>query len=357
MNVAYCSMGSLLAELHGLFPPALIGDAGLERLYALTRRLPFCVTDQRFGFEFHLCDPNPTADFFVIASPETRLADFFGCLNQRAEYGLIGPDFATFLAEQSGPAPKSFLARTNKGIILEYDLAGSPPGAYGIPGIFISSRNGPEIISADLTEDPDALVEALWSAAGWEPNSAETRQVKRACVALAASAIGVAHAGIMPGRRGRAVRLVTRSVDVDKVPAALEQVRWPGDPYKPAAVIADFAGLVYPRVGIDLDITPSGVLPRLGLEFSRIIEPSRPEERFRLDRAGWKPAIDRLEESGWCLPAKADGLRAWPRLDTFFGRDGVYQVRQIINHFKMVIDPGAVFAKAYAGMDVRRVAP
>ncbi len=40
MNVAEGSFGEFLAELRNLFPPALVGDSGWERLMALAHRLP-----------------------------------------------------------------------------------------------------------------------------------------------------------------------------------------------------------------------------------------------------------------------------------------------------------------------------
>ena len=357
MSAVYYSLGSLLGELRSTFPPSLIGDPGWDRLSALTRRLPFCVTDERFGFEFDLSDPRPMADFFVVAAPETCLAEFYLHQAANADPSLIGTDFTAFLAEQSRTTPASFLARMNKGIILEYDLARADPGVFGIPGIFISTRDSLEPSPEDLHEDPDALAAALRSAAGWEPDTAETRQIRQVCAALAASGIGVAHAGVMPGRAERAVRLVARGAGAAGIPGALEQAGWEGDLSRVDAVLSDFTGLVNPRVGIDLDIDKSGVLPRLGLEFFRMIEGPGWEEYFRPDPAGWRPSIDRLEENNWCLSAKAEGLREWPRLELFFGRDGVYHIRRIINHLKVVIDPHAIFAKAYTGMDVRRVTP
>lgn len=355
MNVAYCSFGALSEEVRSLFPSTLIGDPGWERLSPLARRLPFCVTGHRFGFEFHLNDPDPTADFFVIASPETRLADFYRCLDASAEPRLIGTGFAAFLAEQSRSGRDSFLVRANKGIMLEYDLARSPPGDHDVPGIFISTRGDQERDPANLQQDPDGLVSALQSAAGWDPDADETRQVRQVCDALASLGIGIGHAGVMPGRAERIIRLVARSVEGTIVPEALEQMKWPGDPSKPVAILAAFAGLVYPRVWIDIDVSPSGALPRLGLEFSRMLQGTRLEESFRLDTVGWKAPIDRLEEEGWCLPAKAEGLREWPRVEIFFGRDGMYEIRQTINHFKVVMDPKTVFAKAYVGVDVRQI--
>ena len=41
-------------------------------------------------------------------------------------------------------------------------------------------------------------------------------------------------------------------------------------------------------------------------------------------------------------------------MEFFFGRDGVYKVRQTVNHIKLVIERGTVTAKGYAGMDVVR---
>ena len=143
MEVAYDSLGSLLRDLRGLFPPALIGDSGWERLNALTRHLPFCVADSRFGFEFHLYDPFPTADFFVIASPKTRLAEFYGQQSEEIAPVLAGNAFVAFIAEQARDS-QSFLTRLGRGIILEYDLAMSSPGRYNVPGVslwLVETRN------------------------------------------------------------------------------------------------------------------------------------------------------------------------------------------------------------------------
>ena len=354
MSAEYSSFGSLLEDLRSLFPDALLGGSGWERLQPLTNRLPVCAADSRFGFEFHLCDPNPTADFFVISALHTRLAEFYRRLSEETAAGLVGADFTAFLDEQAR-YPDSFLTRTGKGIILEYDLSRSPPGKYGVPGIFIVTGGYPEADPVELYEDPAALVAALRSVAGWDPDIAESRHVERACAALADCGVYVSHAGVMPGRAGRAIRLVALGVDGAKVVEGLRRVQWPGDPSQAMAMLSEFAGLVSPRCGLGISITPEGVLPRLDLELSRKRKQGSPKhELFRLDRLGWKLPIDRLEQRGWCLSAKADGLREWPRLDMLFGWDGMYQVRQIINHFKVVIDRGTVYSKAYVGMDVRR---
>ena len=353
MNAEYSSFGSLLEDLRSLFPAALLGGSGWERLQPLTDRLPVCAADSRFGFEFRLSDPRPTADFFVISSPHTRLAEFYRRLTEEAAVGLAGTDFTAFL-DQQARHPDSFLTRTGKGIILEYDLSRSPPGQYGVPGIFLVPGGNPQPDPVELYEDPAALVAALRSVSGWAPDVAESRHVERACAALADCGVYVSHAGVMPGRAERAIRLVALGVGGAKLAEGLRRVRWPGDPSRVMAILSEFAGLVSPSHGLGIDITRDGVLPRFDLELTRKREGPDRRESFRLDRPGWKLPIDRLEERGWCLPAKAEGLREWPHLDMFLGQDGMYQVRQTINHFKVVLDRGTVYSKAYVAMDVRR---
>ena len=354
VNAEYDSFGGLLDDLRGLFPAALLGDSGWDRLRPLASRLPACTADSRFGFEFHLCDAEPTADFFVICSPQSSLAEYFWCRTGETAARLLGTNLAEFLGEQSRRSD-SFLARTGKGLILEYDLSRYAPGQHGEPGVFIVPGGLAEPDPLELYEDPAALVAALRSIAGWDVDFAESRHVERVCAALSDCGVYVSHAGVMPGRAGRAIRLVALGVDCSKVAEALWRVRWPGDPARANAVLSEFAGLVSPRCGLGIGVTAEGVLPRVDLELSRKRSRGSPRgEAFRLDRAGWKLPIDLLEKTAWCLSAKAEGLRQWPRLDMFFGRDGMYQVRQIINHFKVVVDRGSVYAKAYVGMDVRR---
>ena len=64
--------------------------------------------------------------------------------------------------------------------------------------------------------------------------------------------------------------------------------------------------------------------------------------------------IERLTDRRWCVPAKAEGLRAWPRAERLLGPHGAYRVYQYINHIKAVVDHGRIAAKAYAAMVVRR---
>ena len=350
MSPAYSSLGCLLEELRSLFPPALIGDPGWERLEALTRHLPIYTTDARFGFEFDLCDANPTADFCAVVPPGSRTAAFYQDYSEETASGLAGPSFGPFLRQQ-GDDPHSLLTRTGASIILEYDLAHVPPGRHGSPGIFVvtrpSSQEAALHIHEAIHDDPAELVAALESAAGWGRGVVDMLQIERVWAAMAGAGI-VAQAGVMPGRGQGTVRLIIQGVRSANVAGMLERLQWNGDSSLAVSALSDLAALVKPQTGLSIDVTAQGVSPRLGLELFR------PVEWYQTDRAGWKLLFDRLVEKEWCLQTKANGLAEWPGIEFFFGRDGVYKVRQTVNHIKLVIEQGAVRVKGYAGMDVQR---
>ena len=85
-------------------------------------------------------------------------------------------------------------------------------------------------------------------------------------------------------------------------------------------------------IAVSLDVSARGTGPRLGLELYR------PLKWFAVDRTGWRPFIARLEELGWCLPAKAEGLRRWPGAERLRGNAEIHLVRQGINHVKAVVE-------------------
>ena len=332
-----------------MFPPALLDGAGWERLLALAHRLPIHVADDRFGFEFDLCDPDPEADFCVVPLPGSRLAEFYVRQGELAPPDSAAAALGSFLAEQAGGS-QGLLCGGKGGVILEYDLVGSSSDPPASPGIFIVPREGQdESAIEELFGDPVPLAAALWAVAGKPPDADLLREMRRVYQALR-SASAVSQAGIMPGRGLRAVRLIIQSRSVEDAVAVLARLRWPGSPADAADVCAAMAGFTKPSVALSVDVTAQGISPRLGLEFYR------PVRWHELDRPGWSRLIDRLEEMGWCLPAKAHGLKSWPRVEQVFDRGKVYRVRQSFNHVKVVVDPVGTTAKAYAGTVVRQVA-
>ncbi|MCY4029167.1 MAG: hypothetical protein OXH75_22970 [Acidobacteria bacterium] len=340
------SFGGLLGGMKRLFPPALLGGAGLERLVAVAERLPLCAIDHPFGFEFALRDEAADSDFCVIAAPGSPLAAHYVRAGAEAPSGSAAAALGACLARNARD-PASFLARRGGSIILEYDVPAHrreeppPPGIFFVPG-------GASIDAArKLLDDPADAVAALWAAAGLHADPAELRQVERVHEVVSDAGL-VVQAGVLAGRPQRAVRLVVHRIDPAELPSLLDRLRWPGSAATVLSVTAATNDLTLPGAVLSLDVSASGVSPRLGLELFR------PVQRSPVDRTGWRLLIERLTDREWCLPAKAEGLRAWPRTERVLGPHGAYRVYQYINHIKIVVDQDRIAAKAYVAMVVRR---
>ena len=349
MNESQGSFGGLLAELRSLFPSGLVGDASWEQLVALAHRLPIHVADSRFGFEFDLCDPVPAADFCVVPIPGSPLAGFYARQGDQASPGSAEAALGSFLAEQARD-PDALLARTGGGVILEYDLAGITSEQPAPPGIFLVPGSPEDGSGQALLGNPEPLVAALWAVAGWEHDAGEWRQVQRVYEALPAHG-NISQAGVMPGRRHRALRFIIQVPSAGDAVETLEKIRWPGSSAEVAAALDGVEELTRTTMGLSVDVTSRGVSHRLGLELFR------PAKWYELDLSGWKRLIDLLAEKNPCLPTKTRGLQEWPRVESLFAEEGVFRMRQTINHVKVVMDRGNRSVKAYAGMHVIRLNP
>ncbi len=348
-GLAHGSFGEFLAELRSLFPPALVGDSGWERLLALVHRLPIHVIDNRFGFEFDLCDPDPAVDFCVVSPPGSDLAEFYVQQGKLAPPDSAEAALGAFLAEQAND-PQGLLSEGDGGVILEYDLAGISSGQPAPPGIFIVPRDVQnESDTGRLLGDPELLAAALWAVSGRTPDANVLQQIRKVYQAMPPTG-AVSQAGIMPGRGQRAVRLIIKAGSCGDAVEMLERLQWGGSTEEAVAVYESLEEMTRPDVTLSVDVTAQGVSPRLGLEFYR------PVEWHDLDHSGWNRLTDRLEKRGWCLSEKAVGLKAWPRVEQVFDQGKVYRIRQSINHVKVVVDRGTTTAKAYAGTLVLQAA-
>ena len=326
------SFGGLLGGMRRLFPPVLLNGDGLERVLTVAERLPLCVIDQPFGFEFALCDEAADADFCVISAPGSSLAAHYVRAGAAAPSGSAAAALGACLARNARD-PASFLARGEGSVILEYDVPAHgreeppPPGIFFVPG-------GVSVDAArKLLDDPADTVAALWAAAGRRADAAELRQVERVYGVFSDAGL-VVQAGVLPGRPQRAVRLVVHRVDTAGLPRLLDRLRWPGSADAALAVTAATDDLTQPGTVLSLDVSAGGVSPRLGLELFRPVPAVLPST----ERAGG-PMIERLTDRRWCLPAKAEGLRAWSRTERVLGPRGAYRVYQYINHIKAVVEP------------------
>ena len=347
---AAASFASVLDACRALFPPALLGSAGWERLRHRALRLPRAVLEAQFGFEFRLGESNPAADLAVVVLPDSELAHHYVREGLRAGPGSPAAALGAALQEQAVNAD-SYFARSVAAVVLEYDLADAagPPAAP--PGIFLTPTMDAPAARWGFHEHRDAagLLAALFNAAGWNCHEADLPMVERILAALPDTGY-LFQAGALPGRSPKAFRMLFKGVAPAQVPALLSRLEWAG-PTDEAAAVLDAIGDLVAYVAVSIDVTEDGVGPRLGLELYR------PEKWFAVDRTGWHPFIVRLRERGWCLAAKAAGLRNWPGVDRLFTEAGVFVVRRGINHVKIVVERNAApVAKAYAGMDLRPLA-
>ena len=340
------SFGGLLGGMRRLFPRAVLSGDGLERLLAVADRLPPCVIDRPFGFEFALGNEAADADFCVISAPGSSLAAHYIREGAAAPTGSAASALGACLAGNARD-PASFLASRDGSIILEYDVPAHCREDPPPPGIFFVPRGTSVDAARKLLDDPADTVTALWAAAGLRADPAELRRIERAHEVLSDAGL-VVQAGVLPGRPQRAVRLVVHRIDTAELPGLLDRLRWPGPADTVMSVTTATNDLTSLGTVLSLDVSADGVSPRLGLELFR------PVQRPSVDRTGWRPMIDRLADRRWCLLAKADGLRAWPRTERVLGPHGAYRVYQYINHIKAVVEHGRIAAKAYVAMVVRR---
>ena len=210
---AHLAFAPTLEGCRPLFPRELLDTGGWERLLDRARLLPRSVLDTHFGFEFHLGEPSPDADLFVVVRPGSDLARHYIGEGARSEPGSAAAALGAGLREQA-TNPDSYLASSVGGLVLEYDLAGlAPHRRPPPPGVFLSPRRGPSGPRGVPFEhrDPAGLIAALAVAVGWSGREEMLGTVERAFAALPERGF-VFQAGALPARSPRAFRILLGGV-------------------------------------------------------------------------------------------------------------------------------------------------
>ena len=350
-------LGTLLEEIRAFVPCELIGDSEWYRLLGRVGGLPEEGVASSCGFEFRLDVASPAADLFVVIRPGEPLAHYYIRQGTADGADAAAAALARHLVRMDpevGPSRGDSVAGWNDGMTLEYDVAevvGNPA-----PGVFLRLRlaHSPERKDPHHCH-PRTAAAGIAAAVGWEPDEEERRAVERAFGALPAGS-EVAHIGGLPGRRPRAVRLLVQRIERTEVPDFLERVQWPGAAGGVVMVLNDF-GDIYRRFRLSVDLSARGTAPRLGVEMFVGDDWDREDDWLKTDIGQWRPMVERLEARGWCLPEKARGLLAWPGGRQLYGTRGVYLLYMGINHVKLLIEHGAIRAKAYTGLHCAPVRP
>ena len=340
---------TLFRELRECIPPQLLGEQECNRLLDRLNELPEAEVASGCGFEFRIDEPKPAADFFVVVRPGGTLSQFY---IERGE--AIGTGPAAALARHlvrmhaNGPSQVDSVADWNDGMTLEYDVAEIEEHRRSEPGVFLKMRlnRSPSRKSPHHCR-PRVAAAGISTAVGWKRDEGEERAVERVFEALPSQG-EVAHIGGLPGRTPRAVRLLVQRLDVSEVPKFLERIDWPGDSSRVVSILGDFKG-VHSRFRLGLDVTPQGVSSRLGGELF-VHEHWDRDDWQRTDIGDWRPVVELLQARGWCLPEKARGLLAWPKIEHLYGSKGVHLLYMGINHVKFLIDHENLRFKVYTGL-------
>ena len=345
---AHGSLAALLAGLRPLFPPALAPTESWDRLLAGCGALPALVAGY-MGFEFRLGRTAAGADLCAALRPDGPLAAHLAARGRCAAPGspeaALGAFVDVFSAQQAPWARRSRL------VLLEYDLARVPaqPAGTTLPGLFLTLRAPSRGVPADSAADlADVLAAGLPAAIGLLPLAAERRGVDRVLAALPPAA-RVLNAGVFPARRPRALRLVVAALDASAAVALLESLSWPGPLPEVAALLAGVGG-ARARCGLAVDVTATGLGPRVGVELSA---GAAGDDWTTTTRRDWEPLVERLGARGLLSDFQADGLLAWPGRQRVFTASGMRIACQGVNHVKVSFGagaPGAAGAKAYAGL-------
>ena len=338
---AMTQLRDLLEALRSQIPDSLFDGRGRDQLLQRVGDFPAAVAANLCIFEMRLDDPEPAADFSVAVTS-----------SQVPHHYLKGSDGAAATSLKAGlDAYLASKPEQYRWLMLEYDLIDIPEERKAAPAINL--RSDASLTPGGATFEPAQLADTLSCVFGRSDAGHEHRALSRAFAVLPPDAV-VAFAAAFPERTPRSVRLVVAEVSAAQVGAFLDRLGWPGS----IATVRNFLlGLhdVSNRFMMAFDVTPEGVLPRLGFE----IYPTAVGDRdFRGLLSAWHTTrsyhwfslINRLVEMGLCLQAKADGLLSWPKQCNLYGTNGTYGLRMGINHIKIVMEAEHVQAKAYAGL-------
>ena len=190
---------------------------------------------------------------------------------------------------------------------------------------------------ANIQPDPQGSYTRLWDEAlpvlaGRKPADRLRPALDRVTALLPDGAV-IRQIGAMPGREGPDIlRLVVLFHSWPAACAFLAAAGWQGDGGALCKALTpwQFAN----RITLNMDLSASGILPKIGFEV-----PLKWRHPVLVDRF-----IARMETNGLCLPSKAEALRRWIRIRP----DGDPFIQATIAYFKLNYRDGCITeAKAY----------
>lgn len=174
--------------------------------------------------------------------------------------------------------------------------------------------------------------DAVATASGWEPDSAELRHAERLFLVRPPGA-QIGGVGAFPART-RGLRLAITGIrSTHELTSFLERAGWPGRAATFASVVSDLeARGAFSHLAAHLDVHPGGVRPQLGVSFYA------QDTQWLKDIDPWMGIIDGLRPLGLVVPEKISALvESWAGVETVFGRRSMLLVVRGIHHFKLTL--------------------
>lgn len=330
------SVGELLEQFKSRIPPELIDGAGWNRLVECASGLPISLATPGFGFELRMHEAEPRADLGLMLFHGSRSAAQFEEWSRSRPEDVSAQSIVGLLDEMGREGTALHRIAATK-LMFEYDVDPAHPGPFPDPGIFLyptaDALTDPGLVQAP--EDLCAIADAVASACGWAPDSAERRHAEQLFLARPAG-VQIGSVGGFPDRRKALRMAITGIRSTDELASFLERANWPGQPEAFSPFVGDLeARGAFAHLVAHIDIDEGGVRPELGVSYYPR------ESQWLKDIEPWMGVIDGLRATGLVVPEKMSALAdSWAGAETVFGRRGILLVVRGIHHFKTTLVGG-----------------
>ena len=347
-------------------PDELISDASFSKIRKVASQVPGALAFSPFGFECPLGVDGAEADFLFslqktnsgpeILSSQLPEHDFDAALFSIPQWNQV-----RCFGEQWADPPDPLYAGIDD-VWLEFDVSNPSAQQVKAPSLFFAPFHTREHRHGKIP-DPDEglrlLETVFFCLKGRNPGPSAALNWKK-CLEILPRLPNLFQVGLMIARSDSdTLRMCILAPDSEAVKRILSHLGWPGD-FSPLddilKKISPFFDMLYLHVDVGADI--SG---KIGIEckfsYPRDLSPE----------PLWYPFLDFLLEEGVCLPAKRNGLLAYPgyrsidmdacppplarMADHLYPLYRSFFVR-IISHVKLVYrESGELEAKAYLGIN------
>ncbi len=362
------SLADSLELVRPYLPDCLVPATNAERIEAIARVLPGALATG-FGFECHLGNQPPHADFFVrVRASEVGRAVLAGTSTLDALPTSLTdePTWAHVREFARNWADPAVVATENTdNVWLEFDVDPADDGMPH-PNVFFSAYHGILSRHEDVEEPPRSAAdaygwvtrEALPLVLGRPVAPATEEMVFRTLDALPAGA-NVFQVGVMLARASDALRLCVVDLPPDRVVDYLTGLGWTGDTEELQALVDELATLV-DRIVLDIDVADR-LSSKLGFEcyFTDFRQPG--------EEPRWRALFEHLVDDDLCRPQQREALLAYPGFvhqgqsagawpsnlsaaAALLGPRASSGMARVLHHLKIAYRPGAPLeAKAYLG--------